>query len=70
MVPQPKPSYFASPDDAELEWLLCLAAAIQTREQPQRTFEPECKPLPPQSFRTKLQSILKGLRGSERFRAA
>ena len=31
MLPQTNPSFCASESDAELEWLLCLASALQAR---------------------------------------
>jgi hypothetical protein len=33
MRPKRIVSFFAAESDAELEWLLCLAAALQAREQ-------------------------------------
>jgi hypothetical protein len=56
MLGQPNPTFRATEGDAELEWLLCLASAIQAREQqaaksagkgqphPFRNACPECKP--------------------------
>ncbi len=70
MVPKPNASYFAPAADAELEWLLCLAAAMQAREKQPKKFKTESQPPPKPRFWSRLQDLLKGLRGSERLRAA
>ena len=64
MVPQPNLSFFANPDDAEFEWLLCLASAVQARERPAK-FTPECQPPLDPNLRSRLQSLLKELRGGQ-----
>ena len=70
MPPKPSQPFSATQSDAELEWLLCLAAALQTH---QREFsKPTVERLPPPgpSFLRGLQTLLKGLRRPERTRAA
>ena len=64
MLPDPTPSFFANPDDAEFEWLLCLASALQSRERPAKS-APETEPPPEPNLRSKLQGLLKGLRGGQ-----
>ena len=65
MSTQPNPSGPATPDDAEFEWLLCLASAMQTRERAAKTGPESQGPAEPK-LRSKLQSFLKGLRGGQR----
>jgi hypothetical protein len=50
MLPQPNPSFCATEGDAELEWLLCLAAAIQAREQQAAKPAAERQPPPEPTF--------------------
>ena len=69
MVTQPNVSFFANPDDAEFEWLLCLASAIQARERPAE-IAPETQPPPKPNLRRRLRTLLKGLRGAQRVGAA
>jgi hypothetical protein len=70
MLPQPKQSFFPSQDDAELEGLLCLAAALQAREQKTPKPAAERRPFPEPTFLRGLQALLKGLRRPQRIRAA
>jgi len=64
MLPQANPSFSANPDDAEFEWLLCLASAMQARERPAKSV-PETEPPPEPNLLSKLQGLLKGLRGGQ-----
>jgi hypothetical protein len=41
MRPNPTQPSFGTEEDAELEWLLCLAAALQAREQQAKKLEAE-----------------------------
>jgi hypothetical protein len=70
MLPQPNTSFFPTPDDSELEWLLCLAAAVQAREKQQAELAAKDEPTSEPTFLRSLQALLKGLRKSERIRAA
>lgn len=69
MLRQPNPSFCVNPDDAEFEWLLCLSAAIQARERPAKP-APESQPPLELNLRSRLQVLLKGLRGGQGIRAA
>ena len=46
MLPEPNPPFVADQDDAELEWLLCLASTLQARDQQAAKSAPEGQPLP------------------------
>jgi hypothetical protein len=50
MLPQPNPSFCATEVDAELEWLLCLASAMQAREKQTAKSAAEHKPPPEPTF--------------------
>jgi hypothetical protein len=67
MLPNSSPSVLAKPD-AELEWLLCLAAALQARQKQPAKVAAEFRPAPEPTFRRRLQSFLK--RGTQRIPAA
>jgi hypothetical protein len=64
MLSQAEPFFSANPEDAEFEWLLCLAAAVQARERPEKS-APEGQPPPQPNLRSRLQALLKGLRGGQ-----
>jgi hypothetical protein len=65
MLPQTNASFIVKPDDAEFEWLLCLASAMQACERPAK-FSRERQPSPEQDLWNRLQSWLKGRRGGPR----
>ena len=44
MLPEYNPSFSGMQDDTELEWLLCLASALQARDQ--QAAEPAAEGLP------------------------
>jgi len=67
MFPKSSPSFLANPD-AELEWLLCLAAALQARQKEPPKLTAEYRPSPEHTLRRRLQSLLK--RGTQRIPAA
>ncbi len=70
MVPQPKQSSAATPSDAEFEWLLCLAAAMQAREQESAKIATGDRPAPQPRFLHVLRALVKGLHKPQRNRAA
>jgi hypothetical protein len=67
MVPKSSPSFLAN-TDAELEWLFCLAAALQARQIQPAKLAAECRPSPEPTLRRRLQALLK--RGTQRIPAA
>jgi hypothetical protein len=58
MLPKSSPSLRASPD-AELEWLLCLAAALQARQKQPANSAAEYQSPPASMIRRKLRALLK-----------
>lgn len=50
MLPQTNPSFCASESDAELEWLLCLASALQARGKQTAKSAAERQPPPGSKF--------------------
>jgi hypothetical protein len=66
MLPDPSPLPIARPD-AELEWLLCLAAALQSRQNQPVILAAE-KKSPEPTIRRRLQALLR--RGTQRIPAA
>ena len=70
MLTQPNQSSYASQNDAELDCLLFLAAAIQARKLQQEKIAPELQETPKPTFLSGLQDFLKGLRRADRNRAA
>jgi hypothetical protein len=46
MLPEYYPSFSGIQDDTEIEWLLCLASALQARHQQTATPAVEGQPLP------------------------
>ena len=70
MLPQSNPSFFTTSDDTELEWLLCLAAAMQAREKQTAKSADESQPSPEPKHLRGLQGFLKGLRKQQRIDAA
>jgi hypothetical protein len=67
MLPKSSPSFLVNPD-AELEWLLCLAAALQSRQKQPSKLTAEFQPSPEPTLRRRLQSLLK--RGTQWIPAA
>ena len=65
MLPEPKSSFIAAQDDAELEWLLCLASALQAGN-PQAAEAAAARQAPPTAtLFQELKGLLKGLRSSQ-----
>jgi hypothetical protein len=69
MAPEPNPPLVDAQDDAELEWLLCLASALQAREQPAAESHAQRQP-PEATLDQELKGSLKELRRPERIRMA
>ncbi len=69
MLPQPNTPAFPNTDDAEFEWLLCLVSAIQAHERRAKS-APKSQPPPEPKLGSKLQALLKGLRGGQRIGVA
>lgn len=69
-MPREVQSYFPTHDDAELEWLLCSASAIQAREKQKVESVAERQPSRNSPVLDRLQTLLKGLGRAERIRAA
>jgi hypothetical protein len=67
MLPKASPSFLANPD-AELEWFLCLASALQARHKQSEKLTVERQPLPEPSVLRKLQGLFR--RGTQRTTAA
>jgi hypothetical protein len=70
MLPEPNLSFIDTQDDSELEWLLCLASALQAREQQLAKSAAKRQPPPEPTLLQGLKALLKGLRRPERIRAA
>jgi len=70
MLPQPKQSSHATEADSELEWLLCLAAALQAPQQQTAQFSAERRSPPRPAFLRGLQALFKGRRRVGHNRAA
>jgi hypothetical protein len=70
MVPLPKKPSSTAPSDAEFEWLLCLSAARQAREQESARMATGNPPAPQPRFLHVLRALVKGLYKPQRNRAA
>jgi hypothetical protein len=70
MLPQPKQPPSPKPNDAEFEWLLCLAAARQAREQEPAWIATGHRSAPQPRFLHGLRALMKGLQKPRRNRAA
>ena len=70
MLSEPNPQFVAAHDDAELEWLLCLASAVQARNQQTAKAAATPQAPPEATLFQELKELLKGLRRPERTRAA
>ncbi len=70
MLPQSKPSFFETSNDAELEWLLCLASALQARHNRPARLAAESHSLPEPRPKSGRQDPLKGRRWNQRISAA
>jgi len=70
MLPQPKHPSSATSSDAEFEWLLCLAATMQAREQESAKVANGDCPTPQPRFLHVLRALVKGLHKPQGNRAA
>jgi hypothetical protein len=70
MLPQPKQPSSPTLNDAELEWLLCLAAARQARELQSAKIATGHHHAPQPRFLHGLRALVKGLHKPQRNRVA
>jgi hypothetical protein len=70
MQPEPNPPFVAAQDDSELEWLLCLASALQTRTQQAATTDVAPEAPPEAKLLQGLKELLKGPRRPDRIPVA
>jgi hypothetical protein len=70
VLPQPNQPCSPTSNDAEFEWLLCLAAARQAREKESARMATGDRPGPQPRFLHVLRALVKGLHKPQGNRAA